>query len=116
MSEGEDEENRTPDLERCARIPWIAWVIQNADNPEVVRWWENERSTGRGLKTRVPLWFVEQNYAVILEKRENYYLLITTYCLDVRRIGKFEKEWKAWTAKKTETAGEAASDTPSTHG
>ena len=116
MSEGGDEEKRTPDLERCARIPWIAWVIQNADNPKVVRWWENERSTAHGLKTRVPLWFVEQNYAVILEKRENYYLLITTYCLDGHRIRKFEKEWTAWKAKKTETAGEAASDTPSTHG
>jgi hypothetical protein len=116
MSEGKAEEERTPDLERCARIPWIAWVIRNADKPKVVRWWENERSTSHGLKTRVPLWFVEQNYVVILEKRDDFYLLVTTYCLRDHQIKKFQKEWTAWTAKKAETAGKAASGTPSTHG
>jgi len=116
MSEGKAEDERTPDLERCARIPWISWVIRNADKPKVVRWWENERSTSHGLKTRVPLWFVERNYVVILEKRDDFYLLVTTYCLRDRQIKKFQKEWTAWTAKKAETAGKAASGTPSTHG
>jgi hypothetical protein len=116
MSEGKAEAERTPDLERCARVSWIAWVIQNADKPDVVRWWENERSTGHGLKTHVPLWFVEQNYVVILEKRADFYLLLTTYCLRGHQIEKFEKEWKTWTTKKAEAAGKAASVTPSTHG
>jgi len=116
MSEGKEEEERTPDLERCARIPWIAWVIRNADNPKVVRWWENERSTPRGLKTHVPLWLFEHDYVVILEKRADFYLLLTTYCLRGHQNEKLQKEWKAWTPKKTETAGKAASDTPSTHG
>lgn len=104
ISEGKGETERTPDLERCRRILWIAWVIQNSNDPKVIRWWENQRSTVRGLKTHVPLWFVEQNYVVILEKREDYYLLITTYCLRGQQLEKFEKEWQTWTAKKTETA------------
>jgi hypothetical protein len=100
MSEGGEEAERAPDLERCARIPWIASVIQNAGNAKFVRWWENERSSSRGVKTHVPLWLVEHDYVVILEKRPDFYLLITTYCLRSRQIEKFEKEWMEWTARK----------------
>ena len=111
------EQNRTPDLERCARIRWVPWVLANANNPTIIRWWENERSTGRGSKTHVPLWFVRENYAVILEKRADFYLLLTSYCLTPHRAATFEKEWSAWcTAKKAEAASKAASGTPSTHG
>jgi hypothetical protein len=116
ISQGDEEDQRTPDLERCTRIRWIAWVIRNADEPEIVRWWENERSTSRGMRIRTPLWFFEQKYAVILEKRDGFYLLITSYCLTDHQIEKFQKEWTAWTAKKAETAIKAASVTPSTHG
>lgn len=98
MSEGKEEQERTPDLERCARIPWIATVIQNADDAAHVRWWENERSSSRGLKTHVPLWLFEHDYAVILEKRPDFYLLLTTYCLRPRQVEKFEQEWQEWNA------------------
>ena len=100
MSEGDEEAERTPDLERCARIPWIAAVIQKADDATFVRWWENERRSSRGTKTHVVLWLFQHDYAVILEKREDIYLLLTTYCLRLHQIEKFEQEWKEWTAKK----------------
>lgn len=93
------EQERTPDLERCARIPWIAPVIQNADDAASVRWWENERSSSRGLKIHVPLWLFEHDYAVILEKRPDFYLLITTYSLRSRQIERFEQEWNEWNGK-----------------
>ena len=32
ISEGEKEEERTPDLRRCERITWIAWVIRMSDS------------------------------------------------------------------------------------
>jgi hypothetical protein len=98
MSEGREEQDRVPDLERCARIPWIAPVIQNADDAAHVRWWENERSSSRGVKTHVPLWLFEHDYAVILEKRPDFYLLLTTYCLRPRQVEKFEQEWQEWNA------------------
>lgn len=98
MSEGKDEAARTPDLERCARIPWIAPIIQNADDATSVRWWENERTSSHGVKTRVPLWLFEHDYVVILEKREEFYLLITTYCLRPRQVEKFAQEWAEWNA------------------
>lgn len=98
MSEGKEEVDRTPDLERCARIPWIAPVIRNADDAAHVRWWENERPSSRGLKTHVPLWLFQHDYVVILEKREDFYLLITTYCLRPRQVAKFDQEWQEWNA------------------
>ena len=101
MSEGLVEAERTPDLERCARIPWIAWVIQNANDPKLVRWWETERATSHGRKTRIPLWLFGDDYAVILEKRPQFYLLITTYCLRSHQKAKFAKEWTAWQAGKS---------------
>jgi hypothetical protein len=98
MSEGKEEDERIPDLERCARIPWIAPIIQNADDAAHVRWWENERASSRGSKTHVPLWLFEHDYVVILEKRADFYLLITTYCLRPRQVEKFDQEWQEWNA------------------
>ncbi len=97
MSEGEIEEQRTPDFDRCARIPWIAPVIGHADDPSVVRWWKHDRATTRGTKIRVVLWLFQHDYAVILEPREGCCFLITTYCVRPGQKLKFEKEWKAWT-------------------
>ena len=99
MSEGKEEQARTPDLERCARIPWIATVIRNAADAAHVRWWENKRASSRGVKTHVPLWLFEQDYVVILEKRLDFWLLITTYCLRPRQVDKFAEEWAEWNSQ-----------------
>ncbi len=104
ISEGRVETDRTPDLERCARMAWIQWVICHADDPAHVLWWENERSSKHGRSTHVPLWLFNENYAVILQKRRNqetdetFYLLVTTYCLKPNRAQSFQKEWEAWGA------------------
>lgn len=99
MSEGAVESERTPDLERCARIPWIGWVIRHADDSTFVRWWQHERATKHGRKTRVPLWLFEHDYAVILEPRADYCLLVMSYCVRPDQKLMFEKEWAAWKAK-----------------
>lgn len=101
MSEGTVEAHRTPDLDRCARIPWIAPVIRHADDVTIVRTWEHERVTTHGRKIRIPLWLFQHDYAVILEPREDYCLLVTTYCVRPGQKLKFEKEWQAWTARKS---------------
>jgi len=116
ISEGRIEEDRTPDLERCCRIKWIGWIIGNADDSVLIRSWETERSTRRGRRTRIPLWLYSEDYVVILEKRANFYLLITSYCVLPGQKKKFEKEWADWIAYKAEAAGKAASDAPFTHG
>jgi hypothetical protein len=95
MSEGQVEEDRTPDLARCARIPWIAEVIRHADDLNFVRCLDQYRETSRGRKKRVALWVYKQDYAIILEPRENCCFLITTYCVRPGQKLKFEKEWRA---------------------
>lgn len=82
-----NEAERIPDLERCRRIRWIAWVIENAGKDRF-SWWENKR----GSKTNVVIWAEDYDFAVILAKRRGYYLLKTAYCLQERRKRTFERE------------------------
>lgn len=113
-----NEEDRLPDLRRCERIRWIAWAIRqtNADDSEVA-WWENTR----GRDTHVVIWAKEWDFAVILGKRRDYYVLKTAYCsLKSGRRQAFEREkQKFWKNKKTEAPRhccQRASDAPSAKG
>ena len=96
-----NEDDRTPDLDRCARVRWVAWCIQNADSVGF-SWWENMR----GKESNVVIWAEEHDFAVVLAKRKTqsgprYYLLKTAYCLRNHTIRKFTKERDAyWAALK----------------
>lgn len=97
ISEGSEEDERTPDLRRCERIRWIAWMIQRAGGDERISWWENRR----GRDTRVVLWMEDHDFAVIMAKRNGYWLLKTAYCLKPHRREAFRKEREAfWRARK----------------
>jgi len=96
ISEGEVEDERTPDLRRCERIRWIAYLITQAETNIEISWWENKR----GSNTHVVIWHEAENFAVILAKRKDYYLLKSAYYLDKpHRNATFKKErdnfWKA---------------------
>jgi hypothetical protein len=60
-----------------------------------VTWWENER----GGNTHIVIWHETENFAVILAKRSNYYLLKSAYNLKPNRRKTFIMErdnfWKA---------------------
>jgi hypothetical protein len=88
ISEGRNEEDRTPDLERCARIRWIAWFIQHAETDRSLCWWENER---KGNK-HVVIWNEAECFAVVLAKRNGYYLLKTAYVVMKHRAEDFCRE------------------------
>jgi len=90
ISEGEKEEERTPDFRRCERLAWIHWVIENAINNKDISCWENER----GSETHVVIWFDIENYVVILAKRKDYFLLKTAYLAKPHRAEVFRKEKK----------------------
>lgn len=95
ISEGDTEEDRTPDPRRCERILWIPWIIkQVGKNPEIV-WFESKRKNN----THIVLWYRSQGYAVILAIRDGYYLLKSAYSLAPKRAITFEKEWKAFWGK-----------------
>ncbi|WP_300119602.1 hypothetical protein [Rhodoferax sp.] len=96
-----NEDDRIPDLERCARVRWVAWCIENVESVEF-SWWENKR----GTETHVVIWAELHDFAVVLAKRDTqdgprYYLLKTAYCLRGHTIRKFTKERDAyWATQK----------------
>lgn len=96
-----NEDDRIPDLDRCARMRWVAWCIQNAEATGF-SWWENTR----GRETHVVIWAELHDFAVVLAKRDTqggprYYLLKTAYCLRGHTIRKFAKERDAfWATQK----------------
>lgn len=87
-SNGEIEEEREPDLRRCERLAWVSWVILNVDRHPEITYWENKR----GNQRHIVVWCEGHNYAVILAKRNGYFLLKTAYVVDKRRAKAFEQE------------------------
>ena len=82
-----NEDDRIPDLERCRKLRWVAWVIRNAGQ-DGFSWWENRR----GSETRVVIWAEVFDFAVVLAKRNGYYVLKTAYCVKERRRASFARE------------------------
>lgn len=91
ISEGDQEEERLPDLRRCERVRWPRPVIDHSTDP-IVKVWTNER---RGDK-RICLWFADQEYLIVLARRNHYLLLWTAYPVTERhRKQKLQKEFVA---------------------
>jgi hypothetical protein len=76
ISEGRDEQNRTPDIARCERIKWVRAVIENASDPRVEVWERRD-----GSECRIHFWF-DERYLVVLGERGRIYQLITAFCTD----------------------------------
>ncbi|MDO9581426.1 MAG: hypothetical protein Q7J06_12840, partial [Bacteroidales bacterium] len=45
-------------------------------------------------KTREYFWLKELDYAVIVEKRKGYFLLVTAFCVDVRKRADLEHRYR----------------------
>lgn len=75
ISEGQVEEDRLPDLDRCRRIRWIKWVIENHQACSDVSFWAEKM---RG-KNEVVLWIEKEQYVVVLSERRDAWLLKTSY-------------------------------------
>lgn len=92
IQEGREEDERTPDLRRCERLPWIPWVINNAITHPEIDGWQNKR----GSETNSLLWYREE-YLVVLSQRQGYWLLKTAYFTDKKyRIRQLRKERDAY--------------------
>jgi hypothetical protein len=80
VSEGLEEDQRTPDLRRTERIRLIRAIIEHADDVAVSRW-----VTRRGSRRLHVLWYREE-YVVVLKgivrTRDGfrYFVLKTAYC------------------------------------
>ena len=95
--EGEDEQNRRPDIRRMERIRFPKFVIDNNKNKEILIW-----KNKRGKDERIILFNVAENYIVILTNRTDYYLFITAYFVETEhRKRSLLKEYETYKKAKT---------------
>lgn len=89
ISEGKEEDERTPDIRRCERIYWVPWMIENAEEDEGIKWWENRR----GGDIHIVMWLERYNFVVVLGKRKKgYCVLKTCYIADSSRRRQLRRE------------------------
>ena len=95
--EGEDEENRQPDMRRMERIRFPRFVVENCKHEDVLIW-----KNKRGRDERTVLFNETENYIVILTNRGDYYMFITAYYIEQpHRKKKLLAEYKAYINAKT---------------
>lgn len=82
------ESDRIPDLRRCERIGWIAWVIRRAGQMPEIMWWDNERVTRRGRERHFVIAFEPERFVVVLAWRRGaegqgpYFVLKSAYVVE----------------------------------
>lgn len=88
------EEDRVPDMERCKRIRWIRFVVEHANNKDLIWCWEKSVKTKRGRNSHIHLYLHKEKYLVILRKKSNRLELVTTFIVNnhKRREREYEKE------------------------
>lgn len=92
IQEGNEEENREPNLRRCERIRWPRPIIEH-EHEENILVWENERSG----KTNICIFFSTRNYLIVLGKRSSYLLLLSAYPIEFNnRKKKLINEYHAY--------------------
>lgn len=88
ITEGKKESERLPDLRRCERISWIAWIIKNYKTNPDITFWESKRKKS----TNFVLWYEKGEFAVVLSKRSTYFILTTAYQItEPHRIKTFKE-------------------------
>ena len=101
-----ENEERYPDPRRCERIEWIRKFIENnfcigsCNMCDGLKIWEEPYKTNQ----RIYLLFEEVRFIVIVERRENYCLLITAYYIDYEHsLKKLLKKYDIYKAKNAST-------------
>lgn len=110
---------REPDFRRCERIRWVRRFIENyqCKMEECVdcggmKVWEEPYK----MYSRVHILLEEERYMVVVERREDYCLLITGFYFDQEhRLRKTLNRYEKYKAKSASTS-ETPSGTPSTSG
>jgi hypothetical protein len=90
ISEGPEEEERTPDLRRCERIGWVRPVIEAAGTNDVRTWREDGHKGDKRLMVATP----DFDYIVVLVEKADHFLVITAYHVEHdHRRAKFKRRW-----------------------
>ncbi len=96
--QGDDEQNREPDIRRMERIRFPKFKIENHPHAELLVW---EKKIRRD--TRIHILNIAERYLLVLNKRKNYLLLWTAFYIEHNHsLRKKRKEYETY--KKTKTA------------
>ncbi len=86
---------RVPDFRRCERIRWVRAFIENYDcDPSLCEECDGVKVWNEPYKSRerVHILLAEERYMVVLEKRDDFFLLITAFYFDYEHA--LEKQLK----------------------
>lgn len=90
ISEGNVEEERTPDIRRCECIRWPKPIIENSNAKQLKVWAEI-----RGNQKRVYIWYEVEGYLVVLDDRKEYILPWTAFYIEHQHERrKYNKRWE----------------------
>lgn len=83
-------------LRRCERIAWIKAVLENADDPKVLVW-EKEQKTSRRRAVRTLLFLEDEDFLVILQEiKWGHYLITAIYVDNPNQKRKHKKAYEAY--------------------
>lgn len=95
--EGEDEQNREPDIRRMERMRFPKFSIINCPHSELLVW---EKTMGKD--NRIHILNEAERYLVVLTRRKEYLLFWTAFYIeDNHTIRKKLKEYEAYIKTKT---------------
>lgn len=95
--EGDDEQNRTPDVRRMERIKFPKFKITHYPHPELLVW---EKTIGRD--TRIHILNEAESYLLVLNKRPDYLMLWTAFYIEHNHtLRKKLKEYETYKKAKT---------------
>ena len=98
--EGEDENNRTPDIRRMERIRFPDFLINSCPHHEILVW-KNQR----GRDTRILMFNEAESYLTVLTERQGYNLFWTAYPIDRNhQRRKLINEYRAYTKSASNAA------------
>ncbi|MCC7455240.1 MAG: hypothetical protein IT222_13810 [Crocinitomix sp.] len=96
--QGDNEQNREPDIRRMERIRFPKFKIENHPHAELLIW---EKEMGRDI--RIHILNVSESYLLVLNRRKDYLLLWTAFYIEHNHtLKKKLKDYEAY--KKTKTA------------
>ena len=101
ISEGDEDINRSLNIERCASLPWARPLIEDDNSCEKYRTWVKFHDKSK--KDRYYIWCTEVNYMVILEDRNIHYKLITAYNVLPYKVNSYKKDYLKYGQTKTPT-------------